>query len=105
MAIRHYFPQGTTEPQDFQLRNDGAALSGSGYTVAIELSRIDGGAIPTLPTVAWLVQGSGTVRVSGVGSLAEGMYRVRFKLTDVSSLVGYVPNGNDPDTWIVTRRP
>jgi len=105
MAIRHYIPYGTTEPQDFQLRNGGANLSGTGYTVDIELARIDGAAIPTLPTVAWLSEGSGTVRVSGVGSLAEGMYRVRFKLTDVSSLVGYIPNGNDPDVWIVARRP
>jgi hypothetical protein len=92
--------QGTSEPQDFLIRNDGDALDGSGFTIGLSIYQ-DGQVPSSVPTVAWLSQANGTVRVSGVNVLSSGEYRVRFSLTDGSSKVGYVPNGPDADRWIV----
>lgn len=94
--------QGTTEPQDFQLYDDGAALVGTGWTVALVIRESLG--VVTPPTVAWLSQAAGTVRVSGIGALPVGRYTVRFKLTGGDGSVGYVPSGSTPDTWHIARQ-
>lgn len=99
--MTHIIPVGTSEAQDFLLRNDGAALDGTGYTVALEIENRSGAAIATPPTVAWISAAAGTVRVSGVETLDEGTYVVRFALTDGASDVGYAPNHRAPDVWIV----
>lgn len=96
----HIIPVGTSEPQDFQLRDDGEALVGTGYSVALEIENRSGAVIATPPTVAWLSQAAGTVRVSGAQNLDEGTYLVRYALTG-GALVGYCPNGRRPDIWVV----
>lgn len=94
---------GTSEPYDFQLRNNGAVLDGTGFTLALEVYRGTTLLTTGVPTAAWLAQASGTVRVSGINQLATGSYRVRYKLTDVGGKVGYVPNQAVPDTWSVVK--
>lgn len=94
-------PLGTSEPLDFGLRDNGAAINGTGWDVALEIARRDGAAIATPPTVAWLSQAAGTVRVIGTEALTLGSYHVRFQLTDSASKVGYCPNGLTPDLWVV----
>lgn len=92
--------QGTTEPQDFQLYDDGAALVGTGWTVTLVFRETLG---VTPPTVAWLSQAAGTVRVSGIDALPVGRYHVRYKLTDDASKFGYAPSGDASDVWHIVR--
>jgi hypothetical protein len=102
--MKYTIPLGTSEPQDFALKDDGASFDASGYTLALEIARkIAGGteAVTSPPTVAWLNQTGSTVRVSGVERLTLGSYFVRFKLTDGGGKVGFVPNGEKADLWHV----
>jgi hypothetical protein len=96
--------QGTSEPQDFQLYDDDVELIGTGFTVALKVYA-NGTLVSTNPpTVAWLSQAAGTVRVSGVENLTAGEYHVRYTLTDGSSKVGYIPGGPnimEADRWII----
>lgn len=100
----HVIPVETSEPQDFQLRDDGAAYDGTGITVTLEIAESTGATIATPPTVAWISAAAGTVRVSGVETLAVGTYYVRYVLTDGAGKVGYIPNGRPPDIWYVVLR-
>lgn len=100
----HSIPFGTSEPQDFALRNNGQPYDGTGSTVELEIKQYVSGvavAVPSPPSVAWLAISSGTVRVTGVGSLPVGSYLVRYKLTDAGGKVGYFPNGPKADVWAV----
>lgn len=102
--MTHIIPKGTTEPQDFVLRDNGAAINGTGLTVAVEMyTRTDGveAAVSPAPTAAWLSQATGTVRVTGVGALDAANYYVRFKVTDGSGNIGYFPNREKADVWRV----
>ena len=102
--MTHVIPVETSEAQDFQLRDDGEPLVGTGFTVTLEITNRSGAAIATPPTVAWLSQAAGTVRVSGCENLAIGTYYVRFILTDSGGKVGYVPNARRPYIWHVVAR-
>lgn len=95
----HTMIVGTSEPQDFQLFDDGAELDGTGWDVGIEF-REDDTELAGL-TVAWLDQDAGTVRVTGCEAMAEGIYHFRFTLTDADEKVGYVPNLEAAGTWHV----
>jgi len=100
---RYHIPVGTSEPQDFLLRNNGAAINGTGFTVGIQVSTLENGvATPhAAPTVAWLDQPAGTVRVTGLEAFAVGNYVARFTLTDGTGKVGFCPNGERGDLWVV----
>lgn len=100
--MTHTIPYGTSEPQDFQLNDDGEALVGTGLTVELVIMRANGEALGSpAPSVAWLSQSGGTVRVSDVDVLPVGNYSVRYSLTDGLGIVGYAPNGDSADTWDV----
>lgn len=103
MQTRYVIPLGTSEPQDFELRNNGVAINGTGYAIGIEVARFADGAVIGVPapSIAWLVQAAGTVRVTGVEAFVAGNYLVRFRLTDGSSKIAYVPNGEHADLWLV----
>lgn len=106
MSIVHVIPEGTSEPQDFQLLNDGVPLVGTGLDVALEIESPRGQALSPQPCqVAWLSQANGTVRVTGIEELPIGRYRVRYILTNSASPpeLGYVPNGQQPDIWHVVE--
>ena len=92
---------GTEEPQDFQLYDDGVALVGTGLTVSLTIRET---LTVTAPTVAWLDQAAGTVRVSGCEVLPVGRYHVRYKLTDGNGDDGFAPNGDLADIWNVVRQ-
>jgi hypothetical protein len=97
-------PLGTSEPYDFQLSNDGAPLDGSNLTVTLHIYR--SGVLQStapLPAVAWLSQAGGTVRVTGMQHLALGTYRVRYRLQDAGTTIGYAPNQTNADTWNVVK--
>lgn len=97
--MQHTTVTGTTEPQDFQLYDDGEALVGTGFTVEIEF-RESG----VTATVDWLAQATGTVRVTDFDGMQTGKtYHFRFKLTDQNAKVGYCPNGDAADEWFVAR--
>jgi hypothetical protein len=102
--MTHTLPVGTSEPQMFQLRDNGEPLPGTGLTVSFEIFR---GVTPveSPPAADWLDQAAGTVVVTGMETLAVGEYRVRYKLTDAEDVIGYVPNGKSADKWIVVRIP
>lgn len=103
-SLVHIIPFGTSEPQDFQLLNDGVALDGTGLTLSIEVETPRGQAVSPLPiTAVWLDQAAGTVRVTGIEDLPKGRYRVRYVLTNGASQLGYVPNGQQPDIWHVVE--
>src|SRR4051794_4245990 len=100
----HYIPVGTSEPQDFALRDDdGEVIPGDGLTVTLQIVKkvgITTVAVDTPPTASWLDASAGTVRVDGTEVLTAGVYLVRFSLT-ASGLVGYCPNGENSDQWHV----
>lgn len=100
--MKHIIPFGTSEPQDFELRDRGDPVVGTGLTVTLVIVALSGAEIDPLLTLAdWLDELAGTVRVTGVENLAVGNYRVRFKLTDVLNTIGYAPNGEKADLWSV----
>jgi len=97
----HTMVAGTSEPQDFAIYNDGTALVGTGFDVEIEWRSEPAGGPPT---VAWLSQAGGTVRVTDTENMQEGAYYFRWKLTDALDQVGYVPNlDKAPNIWRVHR--
>ena len=99
-------PVGTSEPQDFQLLEGGLPLVGTGLDVALVITFSNGIAIGSPgPTVAWLDQAGGTVRVTGVDLLPAGSYSVRYSLTDGVGNIGYAPNGDVSDDWDVVPVP
>jgi hypothetical protein len=101
-----YIPLGTSEPQDFALKNDGEPFDGTGFDLDIEVYA--SGEILEVeygPTVTWLSQGTGTVRVTGVEGLEVGTYLVRFRVTDSDLKIGYFPNGKQANIWSVVPIP
>lgn len=95
-------PGGTSDPQDFQLVENGQPLVGTGYDVALVITFDNGVLVGSpAPTAAWLNQALGTVRVTGVDLLPIGQYRVRYQLMDGIGNVGYAPNGDVADEWDV----
>lgn len=105
--MKHVIPVGTSEPQDFELRDKGVAINGSGFTVELEISTSRDAVVAPEdpPTVAWLSQSAGTVRVTGTEELPVGNYFVRFKLIDGGGKVGFCPNGDQADLWSVVPVP
>lgn len=107
--MTHTMVIGTTEPQDFQLLDDGAVLVGTGLDVAIEFRTAGLTAAQLAATatsaisVAWLAQATGTVRVTGMEGLPLGTYYFRFTLEDLTGDIGYVPNEATSDEWRVVR--
>jgi hypothetical protein len=95
----YYIVYGTTEPQDFQLTDDGENLVGTSLTIGIVVYR--GTTLVVGISVAWLDQANGTVRVTGVESLAADEYQVRYTLTDSGGKVGLIPSGRQADRWLV----
>lgn len=101
---QHVIPVGTSVPQDFELRGDGAAIVGTGMTVDLSIERLVNGvavAVENPPTVAWTTAASGTVRVSGVETLTVASYLVRFKVTDGVGEVTWFPDTEKAMLWRV----
>ena len=90
---------GTSEPQDFQLTDDGEDQVGTSLTIGIVVYQ--GTTLVDDIDIAWLDQTAGTVRVTGIESLAAGEYHVRYTLTDSGGKVGFVPSGREADRWLV----
>lgn len=109
--MTHVIPVGTSEPQDFALRDDGAAIDGTGLDVELEIyTRVDGEMVQLdddddPPVAEWLDQVAGTVRVTGCESLEIDNYFVRYKLTDGAGNIGFCPNGAKADLWKVVAIP
>lgn len=108
----HVIPVGTSEAQEFALRhNNGQAISGVGVDIELEIfKKVDDDWVEIAeeddpPTVAWISEELGTIRVSGVETLEVGSYRVRYKLTDAFDKIGYCPNGEKADLWRVVDIP
>jgi hypothetical protein len=107
-AAIHVIPVGTSEPQIFELRNEGAAIDATDFGLELEISQLVNGApvaVTSPLTAAWSSAAAGTVRVTGVETLAIGNYLVRYKVTDTGGLVGFFPNGDKADIWRVVPVP
>lgn len=103
-AVQFAIPVGSSEPADFQLKDQGLPFDGSGCTIALEIKLYFNGttsAVASPPSIAWLDQAGGKVRVTGVAALAIGNYLVRYKVTDAFGNIGYFPNGDKADLWRV----
>jgi hypothetical protein len=106
--LTHVIPVGTSEPQDFALRNAGEAINATGYTVALEISQLVNGVavdVSSPPSAAWLSAATGSVRVTGVETLGIGNYLVRYKVTDTLGKIAFFPNGDKADQWRVVAIP
>ena len=99
--MTHVMVVGTSEPQDFALTDDGAAIDGTGITIALDWRGSD----PVgPPAIAWLEEEDGTVRVTSTAGMSVGTYRFRFKLTDGEGAISYIPNLTvDANVWRVTE--
>lgn len=105
--MKHVIVLGTSEPQEFQLEDDGAPLVGTGFDVALDwreqgLSAEQIAALESVDVV-WLNQAAGTVRVTGIEELPLGTYYLRYTLTDSGGKVGYCPNEPGADEWRVVK--
>lgn len=91
---------GATEPQDFQILEDGQPFDGTGYTV----QAVFGSDVPNaVITAAWLEQGTGKVRLTGVENMPPGQYKFRLKVIAGSGTFSYVPSEGLHDWWRVRR--
>ncbi len=102
MAITHIIPEGTTEPQDFQLIADGVNLDATGLTLGLRIDDRNGVPVTLTGSFAFLNDASGTVRVllDAVDlPLNKSAYQVRWSITDGSGKIAFIPNGRDPDVW------
>jgi hypothetical protein len=94
---------GWTGPVDFALKSDGAPINLAGITVTMLLNGNDGVSVDTVGDVAVLDPVAGTVRyipdASDLSS-AKSPYRARFRLTDGTGAVVYVPSSGR-DVWKV----
>lgn len=95
--MTHVIVVGTEEPQDFQIFDNAAALVGTSWNVALVFRET----VATPPTVAWLDQATGKVRVSGCENLAVGRYHVRYKITDGAGRDAFAPSVLAADEWVV----
>lgn len=99
-------PYGTSEPQDVQLKNGGVAYDGTGLQVELVIARTTSAGVGSpAPVADWLDASTGTVRITGVEVLEVGNYKVRYRITDGASTIGYFPNGESYDTWEVVTVP
>jgi hypothetical protein len=99
----HEMVVGTTEPQDFALENDEAAIDGTGLTPDIHIEdALTGEAVAGL-SVTWLDQEGGTVRVDGADTLAVGRYKVRFSVDNGAGSLGWFPRDGQPMVWKVVE--
>lgn len=99
--MTHTMVVGTTEPQDLRILEDLAVHDFTGITLGIDWRGTDPAGPPT---VAWLSQSAGTVRVTDTGSMTVGKYMFRFTLTDSGGKLGFAPNLEaNPNTWLVVR--
>lgn len=99
----YHIVEGTSEPQDFQLLDDNEAFDGTGFDIGLKVYSNGTLVTSSPPTVAWLDQGTSTVRVSGIENLSAGEYKVRYTVTDSGGKIGHVPSGNDADTWVIAK--
>jgi hypothetical protein len=89
--MTHNLVVGTSEPQDFQLTDDGENLVGTGFDVAIAFAE-DASVDADDVTVDWLSQADGTVRMTDTEDLPVGSHKFRWTLTDGGGKVGFIPN-------------
>jgi multidrug efflux pump subunit AcrA (membrane-fusion protein) len=92
--------EGTSEPLDLQITVT-PTQSSEGVTPSLDIQTGRRTVPVPTPTVAWLSQPNWTVRVSGLGTLPPGTYRMRVKLTDGAGIVAYAPTGPHADTIVV----
>ncbi len=110
MAITHVMPEGTTEPQDFQLLADGANLldPSSDLTLGIQIEDTNGVAVVLTGTVAFLDQVNGTVRFLPDAldlPLSLSPFRVRWTITDSAGRIAFIPNQVSADSWQIIAVP
>jgi hypothetical protein len=99
----HIMVVGTTEPQDFQLYNDGEPFDLTGMqSVAIDWSGADPSGTFTVDVLGDPTAGKVRVTGAGVGTLPAGKYPFRFRVTDQAGTIGYLPNRADAIVWWVT---
>ena len=90
---------------DHALLANGAAINGTGKTVALELYDAQNGKVDVTGKVAWLDQAGGTTRYSpATGDLLASLspYKARWKVTDGAGKVVFFPN-READVWTVRR--
>lgn len=97
-------PVGTSDPLEIELTDNGDPIPDAhAKDVEIEITDEDGAAVSGVTLTAEWTGASDTsvVKVTGHEDLPVGNYRVRFKLTDTQSKIGFAPNGHDADLWTV----
>jgi hypothetical protein len=101
-----HVPEHTTESMTFQLRAAGAAIDLTELTVGLVLRRLDGTLVDTAGKVEVFDPDLGTVQFTPADGdfEPEGMpYESRWSLTDADGRVGFCPNGDTPDYWLVNE--
>lgn len=97
--------EGWTGPLDFTLLADGAAIDGTGMTVALALRDRNGGLVDVTGKVAWIDAATGTVRYSPAADdlkAHRSPYNARFRVTDGSGKDVFFPN-TGADEWTVRQ--
>ena len=94
--------EGTTGTLQFQLLENGVAISLSGLTVSLLLEDRTGTAVSSPGTVTVIDSASGKVQLAPTGTsvfvAANGPYYARWKLVNGAGSISYVPSANR-DIW------
>lgn len=99
--IKHWFPFGTTEYQEFTLEADGAVIDLTGQTLGIEITDADDTAVTGAGTASIVTAATGRVRFAPTGTLPRGRYSVRWTVTSIANGRLFKVPTEQPDEWRV----
>lgn len=107
MALLTEIVEGWTGRLTFVLKEDGAAMNGTGITVsALDIIDKEGTVVNTAGDFGWVTAAAGTVYYDPDAAdftADKSPYRVRYQLTDASGKVVWHPDGK-PDQILVHAR-
>lgn len=98
--------EGWTDPIDCIIKADGVALSLTGITVAIVASDKNGSSVTMPGTVSVTDAAAGKVRYAPSAATdllnSRSPMNIRWRLTDGSGKIRFVPNAPNRDKWIIS---
>lgn len=103
--MKYDIVEGTSSNLQFQLLENGVAINLTGITVTLLLEDRVGTTVTSPGTVTTVDATTGKVQLAPTGTsvfvASSGPYYARWKLTDGSGKVAYVPTSNR-DIWNIT---
>lgn len=107
MALLLEIVEGWTSRLAFQLKENGAAMDGTGITVsALDIVAADGTVVDTTGDFGWIAAAAGTVYYDPDAAdfvAAKSPYSVRVQLTDGTGKTAWHPSGKPDQIRVYAR--